>query len=307
MAKKEELDVGYIQTLRKQFYETWRQSDLHCELVLENNSWSPRLVAVYSMGFVMKLYENVLKPGEKSVPIPIMKHYFYEILIYRDKDNLEDLKKKERFQAGEKVVVKKLRQILAYGETYEEEDSGFLQKVSWAADHVPLVGHLKSGVHYLLGDSEKASKAAINSSLSTVCVITGGFGGMMLAGGKIVAESLIPVTQSQEQKEKVWTENVKDSISRAPLIGYGVAGVCALVGESEQAAKAFAGTTGSMVGCISGQVTGPFLSSIPGIEQVAERVVSKEIRDLSKRAINSRLTTYLERNSIETLDNEMPI
>eukprot|EP00494_Astrolonche_serrata_P027159 UN27422 len=143
-----------------------------------------------------------------------------------DKDSdIDDMKRYERFRVSGKTEVN-LRNILAYGTLYEglnpdDSERGF-NKVCKASDHVPIVGHLKALTHLIRGDTEHAKKSAINATLTTACMITGGLGAIAMAGGKCITESLIPATQSQLERRRSWDVNLKGAVSRAPIIGYGV-------------------------------------------------------------------------------------
>jgi hypothetical protein len=57
----------------------------------------------------------------------------------------------------------------------------FLEAVSDVADHVPVVGHTKGIVHYIMGDNKKGD-AVMKSASRAVGVITGGAVGMLAAG-----------------------------------------------------------------------------------------------------------------------------
>ena len=71
------------------------------------------------------------------------------------------------------------------------------------------------------GEKVKCFFSVCMWALSTAVLLTGGLGGVAAAGGKMVVESLIPSTQTVEQKEKSIGENISASIASAPVLGYG--------------------------------------------------------------------------------------
>jgi len=57
----------------------------------------------------------------------------------------------------------------------------FVNNVSNVADTVPVVGHIKGGIHYACGDKEGGDNA-MKSASRTVGVVAGGIGGGILLG-----------------------------------------------------------------------------------------------------------------------------
>lgn len=57
----------------------------------------------------------------------------------------------------------------------------FLKSVEIFVDSVPVVGHIKGGIHYAIGQKEKGH-SAMKSSSGTVVSIAAGVGGTMVAG-----------------------------------------------------------------------------------------------------------------------------
>ncbi len=54
----------------------------------------------------------------------------------------------------------------------------FLKVVESALDSVPVVGHIKGGIHHSMGDAEKAQTAMASANRSTGVIVGGVIGGL---------------------------------------------------------------------------------------------------------------------------------
>lgn len=301
-------EKGILGTIRDSIWDGFRSAGYRTCIIIHNNSRWTHPVAIYTRGFVMKTHDFNLNSGRQA-KIELTLGNIYEIVIWGDlhKNEVNTIRKMRRITVENNMELK-IREILAYGSIldFDPDESGTLGQVGQVADHIPVIGHLKASFHALWGDDEAAQKSAINSSLSTAVLLTGGLGGVAAAGGKMVVESLIPSTQTVEQKEKSIGENISASIASAPVLGYAYASGCALVGETELAKESFVHTTGNTVGMMAGGAIAPNLN-IPGVNKMAGHFVGRKLGQKTSEHFRKKLLSEEEENYLKERGKENQI
>ncbi|CAL4116047.1 unnamed protein product, partial [Meganyctiphanes norvegica] len=85
-------------------------------------------------------------------------------------------------------VTSAVQAIAGDSKAAEETQKEFLEVLSGTVDSIPVVGHVKGGIHYACGDKGGGDRA-MKSSSRTTAVIGGGVGGFFI-GGPIGAAGL---------------------------------------------------------------------------------------------------------------------